>query len=174
MENEKKATAKRQIKRKAPAKKTTAKKATAAKKATPAIKSKAATGTKRYAHWDLGLSPYHVHGFRSRTGKLLTVAALVAAGFATFTKTKGIGAAKTNGNAKLLRALIGSTPYSYHKRGHRIDGSDKLTAAGREWFGARIANDEDAQIVADAIQGFTKGGKFDSIPGVEFKREVQA
>lgn len=171
MTDSKKTPAKRNVKRKTSvAKATPAKRKTTAKAST----AKRSDTTKRYAHWELGFSPYYVHGHRTKIGGLITVAALVTAGFATFTKTKGIGAASKSGNAKLLRALIGSTPYSYHKRSGRIASDDTLTANGREWFAARISNDSDYDVVRDATTGFEKGGKFETIPGVEFKREVQA
>ena len=140
----------------------------AAKKATTTAKK--ATSTKAYAHWPTGLSPYHVHSHQSREGRLLTVAALIVAGMAKMNKT-GLGKAAGKGNAKLFKALVGPTPYNFHRTAGRFTADNTLTAIGVEWFGGRIKGEDDIALVNGAVAAFQKGGKVEGL-AVEFNREV--
>jgi hypothetical protein len=132
--------------------------------------AKKATSNAAFAHWPTGLSPYHVHSHQSREGRLITVAALVVAGMAKLNKG-GIGKATGKGNTRLFKALVGSTPYTFHRTAGRFTESNTLTSIGVEWFGGRIKGDEDLTLVRDTVRAFEKGGKVDGL-AVEFNRAI--
>lgn len=144
-------------KRRVSAKKTTAKKA---------------TSSAAFAHWPTGLSPYHVHSHQSREGRLITVAALIVAGMAKLNKG-GLGKATGKGNPRLFKALVGPTPYNFHRSNGRFSEANTLTAIGVEWFGGRIKGEDDLSLVRDTVAAFQKGGKVDGL-AVEFNRAIPA
>lgn len=131
-----------------------------------------ASASKAFAHWPLGLSPYHVHSHQSREGRLITVAALIVAGMAKMNKG-GLGKATGKGNARLFKALVGPTPYNFHRSAGRFTENQTLTAVGVEWFGARLRGEDDIALVNSTVEAFKKGGKVDGL-AVEFSREVSA
>ena len=126
-----------------------------------ARKSEAA---KAFAHWPLGSSPYH--GVTGSVRGVLICAAFVVCGFAKLNKANiGKGA---KGNKALFVKLVGSTPWNYHRREHRLT-SDGLTSEGMKWFQARIADKADRDLTASLVAAMQKGGKVEALT---FNREV--
>ncbi len=153
-------------------------KASASKRTASTAKARKANVTRAFVHWPKGTSPY---AFNLIPGKpepgakgAVLLAAYVVAGYAKLgakatTLTKGDG-----GNARLLRAIVGDTAYTFHKRNDRIDSNETLNAAGLNWMNARLAgaapqNNTDVDTVRGMVQAMTKGGK---AAGLEFTREV--
>lgn len=119
---------------------------------------------KAFAHWERASSPYF--GVTGNVRGVLICAAFVVAGFAKLNKSNiGKGA---KGNKKLFVALVGSTPWNYHRSNARIT-DDGLTAGGMVWFQARIADKAARDLTASLVTAMQKGGK---VEGLNFHREV--
>ena len=131
---------------KATARKTTARKAAAPKAAPKAAAPKVAAKASNPLALDTATTVLHAPALApyaafsgSHNGAAYTIGSMVAAGLASLSKagTLSKGKAKGPGAIRVLRALVGARPISYHREKGNID-ENGLTAAGVTFFHNRM------------------------------------
>lgn len=149
----------------------------AKKPAKPAARPAAKVKTvKAYATQDKA-APYSV--MHNQTAKsAYTAAALIVSGFMKLGKT-GNPLKAGKGNTALFRALVGTSAYSYWKRGQLIE-ADEVTKAGVNKVGARLDNTAptyrtELQAIKDMVEAMQRKGQIE-IGGekITISREVEA